>query len=104
MNVIPNYSGDYRTLDKLINGCNQTTDDRNMWLIPFGPGQPHHIDILLQKPTKITGLHIWNYNKSEEDTYRGVKSVRVLVDGISATVETGVVLRRAPGNAQIDFG
>jgi hypothetical protein len=104
MNVIPGYSGDYRTLDKVINGQNQTTDDRNMWLIPFCPGQQHYIDINLQKTTKITGLRFWNYNKSDEDTYRGIKNVRILVDNTLATVESGIVLRKAPGNAQIDFG
>ncbi|MEE4248038.1 MAG: DUF4457 domain-containing protein [Kangiellaceae bacterium] len=99
MNVIPGYSGDYRTLDKIINGQNQTTDDRNMWLIPFCPGQPHYVDILLQKPTSITGLRLWNYNKNEEDTYRGVKNIRISVDNVLVTVESGVVLRKAPGNA-----
>lgn len=48
MNIIPNYSGDYRTLDKLINGKNITNDDHNMWLIPFCPGKPHFITINLQ--------------------------------------------------------
>lgn len=26
---------DIRTIDKLVNGINETFDDRNMWLSPF---------------------------------------------------------------------
>lgn len=48
MNIIPGYSGDYRTLDKLINEQNVTTNDRNMWLIPFCPGKQHFITIDLK--------------------------------------------------------
>ena len=43
MNTIPGYSGDYRTLDKLINGENNTSNDKNMWLIPFNRGGHHFI-------------------------------------------------------------
>lgn len=35
MNVISGHSGDYRTLDKLIDNINITNDDKHMWLIPF---------------------------------------------------------------------
>jgi len=45
MNVIPGHSGDYRTIDKLINDKNLTNDDKNMWLIPFSAGKNHIITI-----------------------------------------------------------
>jgi len=45
MNSIPGYSGDHRTLDKLINGVNKTSNDKNMWLIPYNRGENHFIYI-----------------------------------------------------------
>ena len=45
MNSIPGHGQDHRTLDKLINGTNNTSDDRNMWLIPFNIGEDHNIKI-----------------------------------------------------------
>jgi hypothetical protein len=104
MNVIPGYSGDYRTLDKLINGRNRTTDDHNMWLIPFCPGQLHFLEVSLPGPTMVTGLRFWNYNKSSEDTARGIKRIQVLVDGRPVTTSSGLPLRKAPGHAEFDFG
>ena len=38
MNDIQGYSGDLRTLDKLINNCNITSNDKEMWLIPYIQG------------------------------------------------------------------
>ena len=40
---------DHRTLDKLINGVNNTCDDMNMWLIPFNYGETHQIFIKFKK-------------------------------------------------------
>ena len=50
-----------------------------MWLIPYTEGENHSLLIEFPRPTEMTGLRIWNYNKSPEDTYRGV-SVLVLHD------------------------
>ena len=75
MNTIPGYSGDYRTLDKLINGINNTSDDHNMWLIPFNWGEPHFIYIDFGSKREVGGIWFYNYNKSEEDSYRGSKTV-----------------------------
>lgn len=103
MNVIPGYSGDYRTLDKLINNKNQTTDDHNMWLIPYTKGKYHYIDIDLQETSLITGMTFWNYNKNPEDTSRGVKDLIIYLDGKQVT-EPNITLRKAPGNSEFDFG
>ena len=35
LNELDDYEDDDRTLDKLINGVNVTTEDENMWLIPY---------------------------------------------------------------------
>lgn len=102
MNQIKGHSGDPRTLDKLINGVNQTTDDKNMWLIPFSKHGKHFIEVNLQKKTDIIGLVFWNYNKSPEDTFRGVKGIKVILD--EKVVISDFILRKAPGHSMIDFG
>ena len=51
---------------------NITNDDENMWLIPFTENEDHWLRIHLPEPQHISGLRFWNYNKSAEDTYRGV--------------------------------
>lgn len=43
-----------------------------MWLIPFSPGLDHVVTICFDRAQSIAGLRFWNYNKSPEDTYRGV--------------------------------
>lgn len=47
-------------------------EDEHMWLIPFSPGLDHMVTIRFDKAESIAGLRFWNYNKSPEDTYRGV--------------------------------
>lgn len=43
-----------------------------MWLIPFSYGEPHTVSIAFPQAQTVAGLRIWNYNKSAEDSYRGV--------------------------------
>lgn len=43
-----------------------------MWLVPFSPGLDHVVTIRFDRAESIAGLRFWNYNKSPEDTYRGV--------------------------------
>lgn len=57
---------------RLIDGTNITTEDEHMWLIPFSPGLDHVVTIRFDRAESIAGLRFWNYNKSPEDTYRGV--------------------------------
>ena len=49
--------------------------DEHMWLIPFSQGHNHVLSIDFPDDVLIAGLRIWNYNKSKEDTYRGVGSI-----------------------------
>lgn len=95
LHVLPGYEQDDRTLDKLVSpqcislGCdstcwthvfslrlidgqNITMSDEHMWLIPFTAGEDHWLSIDFPHPTEMVGLRFWNYNKSAEDTYRGV--------------------------------
>lgn len=61
------------SLRRLIDGNNITTDDQHMWLIPFSYGEPHILNVAFSRAQTIAGLRIWNYNKSPEDSYRGVR-------------------------------
>ncbi|XP_073744201.1 katanin-interacting protein isoform X4 [Callorhinus ursinus] len=80
LNDLPEYTDDSRTLDKLIDGANITMEDEHMWLIPFSPGLDHVVTIRFDRAESIAGLRFWNYNKSPEDTYRGVNRVYVIFD------------------------
>ena len=52
---------------------NVTMSDEHMWMIPFTEGDDHLLTIDLGKKTQLLGLRVWNYNKSSEDTFRGVR-------------------------------
>ena len=62
----------FPTERRLIDGANITMEDEHMWLIPFSPGLDHVVTIRFDRAESIAGLRFWNYNKSPEDTYRGV--------------------------------
>ena len=47
--------------------------DEHMWLIPFADGQEHIVTVDFGSVVQMSGLRLWNYNKSPEDTYRGVR-------------------------------
>lgn len=48
-----------------------------MWLIPFSYGEPHTLSVTFPEAQTVAGLRIWNYNKSPEDSYRGVRHLSV---------------------------
>lgn len=136
INTVPGHSGDNRTLDKLVDGENVTMNDNHMWLAPVlqpdeasgggggGGGKggkkmnTQWLRIRLPCPggvvPRVSALRIWNYNKGEEDTYRGMRSVSLTaVTATSASAPTqsvtlsppgGFILRKAPGTADFDFG
>ena len=60
---------------RVIDGTNVTMSDEHMWLIPFVDGENHTLTIDFNQKVLMAGLRIWNYNKSKEDTYRGVGTV-----------------------------
>ncbi|KAM8934183.1 katanin-interacting protein [Pelodytes ibericus] len=103
LSVLPDYKDDSRTLDKLIDGVNITSEDNHMWLIPFTSGENHIITITFNKVEHIAGLRFWNYNKSSEDTYRGAKIVHVTLDGCCISPPEGFLIRKGPGNCHFDF-
>lgn len=57
-------------------GQNMTCDDLHVWLAPFMPSQPHTVSIVLDAPTTLGMLRIWNYNKSRIHASRGARQVR----------------------------
>ena len=61
--------------NRIIDGSNLTMSDEHMWLIPFTDGQDHLLTVDLEQPTPLIGLRVWNYNKSIDDTFRGVRNV-----------------------------
>ncbi|XP_062443965.1 katanin-interacting protein isoform X2 [Rhea pennata] len=103
LNDLPEYMGDSRTLEKLIDGTNITVEDDHMWLIPFSFGEDHLFTIHFDKIESVAGLRFWNYNKSPEDTYRGAKVVHVSLDGCSISPPEGFLIRKGPGNCHFDF-
>ncbi|XP_017274072.1 katanin-interacting protein isoform X2 [Kryptolebias marmoratus] len=103
LNDLPEYRHDLRTLDKLIDGHNITTDDHHMWLIPFSYGELHILNIAFSKAQTIAGLRIWNYNKSPEDSYRGVKVIHLYIDDVAISPAEGFLIRKGPGHCHFDF-
>ncbi|XP_071797253.1 katanin-interacting protein-like isoform X3 [Asterias amurensis] len=102
LNHLPGYGTDDRTLDKLINGANVTTSDEHMWLIPFAEGEDHLVMIDFGREVQTSGLRIWNYNKSPEDTYRGAKIVHVFMDNRQISPSEGYLIRKGPGFCYFD--
>ncbi|MBN3311563.1 K0556 protein, partial [Atractosteus spatula] len=103
LNELPEYNQDSRTLDKLIDSTNITMEDEHMWLIPFTRGSDHVLTVSFERPETIAGLRIWNYNKSPEDTYRGVKLIHVSLDGLCVSPPEGFLVRKGPGTCHFDF-
>lgn len=67
--------GDPRTVDKLLDSHNNTTDSWHMWLAPWQSceGASHTITIDLGVQKRLAALRIWNYNKGPEDSHRGIQ-------------------------------
>ena len=63
-----------------------TTDDRHMWLTPFvsaGAGSGGTwLAVDLGSPLPVRSIRLHNYNKSVDDTFRGVKRIRVWLDDV----------------------
>ena len=77
----PGVFDDPRIPGNLVNGHNNTTDDQHMWLIPYTVGGSHELRIDMGSTCKLSGINVWNYNKSNEDSLRGVRVVSIFGDG-----------------------
>jgi len=110
---------DARTLDKLLDGVGCTVEDSHMWIAPFYKATAstdmkatfagtdkdsstlgNILRIDFGQKQEVAGLNMWNYNKSAEDTSRGVREFSVYCD--ERYVAT-FLCRKAPGHIHFDF-
>jgi hypothetical protein len=68
--------------------------DEHMWMIPFSEGGDHYLVIDLKTRVEVSGLRIWNYNKSSDDTLRGAQIVNILLDEQPVSNESTFLLRK----------
>ncbi|EAR94456.2 hypothetical protein TTHERM_00052450 (macronuclear) [Tetrahymena thermophila SB210] len=112
LNEISGYHGDQRTLDKLIDGVNLTTNEKHMWLVQLLEQPQNYLQIDFMEEKIISGIKIWNYNKQQSyndcksvDQYRGAKIISIVADeNIQITPQQGILLRKAPGRDLFDYG
>ena len=68
--------GDIRTLDKLVDGVNNTWDQRHMWLAPFNKS-PGLLYVYFDAPVQLGMVKVWNYSKTPK---RGVSHMQLFCD------------------------
>lgn len=61
--------------------------DEHMWLIPFTQGQDHLLTIDLGRVNPLVGIRVWNYNKSTDDSFRGVSEISVIPGGLGLNIK-----------------
>lgn len=83
---------DYFYGNRLVDGNNVTCSDEHMWLVPYTEGENHLLTISLPSLTPLLGIRVWNYNKSPECTYRGVRCVQECRRGLRGDEPTGGTL------------
>lgn len=66
------------TISRIVDGCNLTLDEANMWSMELL--SPLVISIDLGFPRVIFGVKIYNYNASINESFRGVKHLQLYVD------------------------
>ena len=99
VNCLAGARNDPRTSEKLFDGMCHTCDDLHAWLAPWGEQESVTIDVDLKTDNvdaqTLSMLRIWNYNKSREQSFRGMRMVKITLDG-------GVIfegeIRRAAGS------
>jgi hypothetical protein len=77
---------------KLVDGENNTGDDRHMWVGSI-PAPPQCIELVFTWPVEeaLAGIRVWNYNRSLIDSVKGVKEVEVTLN--DRTIWSGTVAR-----------
>jgi hypothetical protein len=110
---VDGHEGDPRNFRKLVDGTNVSTDDFHMFLVPLHSHDSQKVPYIrldLGRKRRLAFLRVWNYNRSLEDTLRGVKFASVYLDDLRVTFPALgkrsdlIPLRKAPGNTKWDFG
>jgi hypothetical protein len=70
---------DIRTIDKIVNGNNETYNDNNMWLCPFQKDTFNQIFLFFDKPIVISAIKFWNYSKTPS---RGCFEIEISIDEV----------------------
>jgi hypothetical protein len=95
-------NNDKRILENLLNGDNQSCEPFDMWLTPFTKHGKVFLYVNFGSKRKITGMRVWNYNQSEQDSYRGAKKIEIMAD-LNKITSNFVFLKKAPGRDDIDY-
>ncbi|XP_076331962.1 katanin-interacting protein-like isoform X2 [Tachypleus tridentatus] len=90
-------------LIRLIDGVNLTVSEEHMWCVEFLGHCPPTITISFGQPLSISGLRVWNYNASLEDSYTGVKNLAVTLDGKHLSPTDGFLVRKGPGHCYFEY-
>lgn len=90
VNAIPGQENDSRIVENLIDGVNETYDDRHMWLTPCTAINKANLEykkkksppfnvvyLIFEKPISISCINFWNYSKTPN---RGVREVEIFLD------------------------
>jgi hypothetical protein len=77
-----------------------------MWTIPKDTHVTWavKITVTLVTRTDLTGIRIWNYNPNLDESFVGIKWLKIESDGNCLSPAQGYLIRKAPGSALFDYG
>ena len=94
-------NGPSQPTSKLTNGKIYTDEEKFMW-IAYIPFAPKYLELVAILPTTITpgGIAIWNYNKSANDSVKGVRKAEILING---SLKWSGLIKRGNGRKNEDY-